>query len=238
MSHSRLPIGTFINMATVTVGSLLGLWLQQLFTEDLQLIVFQALGLGTLVLGIKMSLNIPDGYLLIFIFSLIVGGLLGETVHLDDALVGAGDSIKGWIGVEDSNFTDGLIAAVVLFCIGSMTIVGSIEEGLEGKRELLLIKSMLDGVASIAFASTYGIGVLFSIFPMLLIQGSITLMAGRLRPFFTPTLIAQLAAVGGALIIGIGVRILGWGEINIENLLPSLLIVVVLTAGYERYTSQ
>ncbi|GJM31727.1 MAG: membrane protein [Saprospiraceae bacterium] len=230
----KWPIGTFVNMATVTIGSLIGMWLQQVFPPNIQNIIFQAIGLGVLVIGILMSLKIPDGYLLIFIFSLILGGILGELIHLKAGLEGIGDWIKTGFGITDSEFTKGLVTAFLLFCVGSMTIVGAIEEGLRGKRELLLVKSTLDGISSIAFAATYGIGVLFSILPMLLFQGGITVLARQMEHFFTKTIIDNLSAVGGVLILGIGINLLQLGTINIENLLPSLLIVVILTWGYER----
>ncbi len=233
MKH-HLPIGTFINMATVSVGSLIGLWLQQLFPANIQGIIFQAIGLGTLLIGIQMALKVPDGYLLLFIFSLILGGVIGELVHFDRFLSSFGEQIKQVFQVEDSRFSEGLVTAFLLFCIGSMTIVGAIEEGLQGKRELLLIKSTLDGISSIAFAAAYGIGVLFSIIPMLLLQGGLTVLARQMQRLFTPVIIAQLSAVGGVLIIAIGIRLLGLGEVNIENLLPALAVAVVLTRGMER----
>jgi len=236
-SFHNLPIGTFINMLTVAIGSLIGLWLQQFFPENVQAIIFQAIGLGVLVIGIQMALKVPDGYLLVFIFSLILGGVIGELVRLDLLLDQFGESLKALFQVEDSRFTDGLITAFLLFCVGSMTILGAIEEGLKGKRELLYIKSTLDGISSIAFAATYGIGVLFSIIPMLIVQGGVTVLAGQTQRFFTPTLIAQLTSVGGVLIIAIGIRMLNLGEINIENLLPALVVVLVLSAVYERYRS-
>jgi uncharacterized membrane protein YqgA involved in biofilm formation len=228
-SSSKLPIGTLINMGTVTIGSLIGLYLQGIFPENIQSIIFQAIGLGTLVLGVMMSLKVPEGYLLNFIFSLILGGVVGELLGVQAGLQGLGDTIKEALNITEGAFTEGLITAFLLFCIGSMTFVGAIEEGLEGKRDLLMVKSTLDGISSIAFASTYGIGVLFSIIPMLIFQGGITLMARQLQQFFTPTMIAQLSAVGGALIIGIGINILDLGAINVENLLPALLITLPLT---------
>ncbi len=232
---SKWPIGTFINMAAVAAGSLLGLWLQQLFPARLEAIIFQAIGLGTLVLGIKMALQVPDGHLLGFIFSLILGGITGELIHFDEALQGMGDQLKAAFQVSDSRFTEGLITAFLLYCIGSMTIVGAIEEGIKGKRELLLIKSTLDGISSIAFAATYGVGVLFSILPMLVLQGGVTLLARQLQRFFTPAIIDQLGAVGGALIIAISIRLLQLGTVNIENLLPALLFAVLMSWAQERW---
>jgi hypothetical protein len=221
-------------MGTVTIGSLIGLYLQGIFPANIQLIIFQAIGLGTLVLGVMMSLKVPEGYLLNFIFSLILGGVVGEILGVQTVLQGLGDTIKAALAITEGAFTEGLITAFLLFCIGSMTFVGAIEEGLEGKRDLLLVKSTLDGISAIAFASTYGIGVLFSIVPMLIFQGGITLLARQLQQFFTPTMIAQLSAVGGALIIGIGINILSLGTINVENLLPSLLVTLPLTWFQQR----
>jgi uncharacterized membrane protein YqgA involved in biofilm formation len=233
--NNILPIGTFINMGTVVLGSLLGLYLQGVFPENIQAIIFQAIGLGTLVLGVMMSLKVPEGYLLNFIFSLILGGIIGELAGLQDILQGLGDTLKTSLNLSGSNFTEGLVTAFLLFCIGSMTIVGAIEEGLEGKRDLLMVKSTLDGITAIAFASTYGIGVLFSIIPMLLFQGGITVLAGQLKNFFTLTMIAQISAVGGALIIGIGINILQLGQINVENLLPALVITLPITLWQQKW---
>lgn len=229
----KLPIGTFINMATVIVGSLIGVSLQQVFPDNIQTVIFQAIGLSSILIGIQMSLKVPDGYLLILIFSMILGGIIGEVIHLDSWLNSMGDQLKEIIAVDDSRFTEGLVTAFLLFCIGSMTIVGAIEEGLRGKRELLMIKSTLDGITAIAFASTYGIGVLFSIIPMLILQGGMTILAKQLERFFTNVIIAQLSAAGGLLIIAIGFRLLDIGQINIENLLPALLVVVLLSWAYE-----
>lgn len=225
---NRLPIGTFVNMTTVVLGSLLGLALQKVFPPNLEAIIFQAIGLGTIVIGISMSLKIPPGYLLTFIFCLILGGITGELIGLQNGLFQLGDLVKAGLGIEDSQFTTGLITAFLLFCIGSVTIVGAIEEGIQGKRELLYIKSTLDGITSVAFAATYGIGVLFSIFPMLIFQGGITILAGSAERFFTQTRIDFVSAVGGVLIIGVGINMLDLGVINLENLLPAIVFALLL----------
>lgn len=230
----RLPIGTFINMATVTVGSIIGLLLQSVFPENVQQIIFQAIGLSVVLIGLQMSFKIPDGYLLVLIFSMIIGGVIGELIGLQSLLNQFGDWVKASLQVGDEKFTEGLVTAFLLFCIGSMAFIGALEEGLQGKRKLLNIKSTLDGISSIAFASTYGIGVWFSIFPMLLFQGSITVLAGAVQKFVTPIIISMINAVGGLLILGIGINLLGLGRVNVENLLPALFVVVVITIGYER----
>jgi uncharacterized protein len=224
----KWPIGTLINMITVSIGSLMGVALQQLFPQDIQSIVFQAVGLGTILIGIKMALRLPDGYMLIFIFSLITGGIVGQLIGLDAVFNTLSDDLKMLINNTDRTFSEGLITAFLLFCIGSMTIVGALEEGLNGKRELLLVKSTLDGFTSVALASTYGIGVLFSIIPMFVFQGGITMLAGNLKKIMHQKVVDSISAVGGILILGISVNLLKLGKINLENLLPALIIVVLL----------
>ncbi len=215
-------------MATVTVGSLLGLMLQNILDPDLQAMVFQAIGLATLVIGMRMCLQLDGRYLLGFIFSLMIGAIIGQWLGVDTLLANSSEALKATMSIESSLFSEGLVTAFILFCVGSMTIVGAIEEGIEGKRELLYAKSLLDGISSIAFAATYGIGVLFSILPMLIFQGGLTVLARKARALFTPHMIDMITAVGGALIIGIGIRLLGLGQINVENLLPSLLVAVAV----------
>jgi len=232
---NRWPKATFVNMLTVTIGSLIGLWLKQFFSEEIQGIVFQAVGLGTLLIGIRMALKLPDGYLLIFMFSLIIGGVFGQWLRVDLLFGDISNSLKSLVGNTDSKFSEGLITAFLLFCVGSMTIIGALEEGLQNKRELLYVKSMLDGFSSIALASTYGIGVLFSIIPMFFLQGGITMMAFRLKNIFSDKVMDCLSAVGGILIIGISILLLDLGKINLENLLPSLLIVTIMAYFFEKY---
>ncbi len=204
----NLPLGTLINVATVIIGSLLGLFLKQFFTEGMESIIFQALGLGTILIGLKMALKLPDGYMLICIFSLVLGGIVGELIHLDQFILSLSQWLKTFAGSSDSNFSEGLITAFLLFCIGSMTIVGAIEEGLNQKRELLIVKSTLDGFSSIALAATLGIGVLFSVIPLLIFQGGLTLSATRLKGLFDQITLDMISTVGGILIIGISINLL------------------------------
>ena len=233
----NLPIGTLINVATVVVGSLLGLLLQQIFTENIEKIVFQAIGLGTILIGLKMALKLPDGYMLVIIFSLILGGICGELINLDDWMLGLSEKLRNSLGVTESKFSEGLITAFLLFCIGSMTIVGAIEEGLNQNRELLIVKSTLDGFSSIALAASFGIGVLFSVIPLLIFQGGITLGSKKLNKVFDQTTIDVLSSIGGILILGISINILGLGKINLENLLPSLALSILLVKANQKWFS-
>ncbi len=222
-----IPIGSLVNTATVLAGSTLGLLLRERFPAKVQAIIFQAVGLASLVLGMEMALGSEN--FLILIFSLILGGILGELTDLENRMERLGETLKRRIGSDDARFTEGLITAFLLFCIGSMTFVGALNEGLTGDRTLIMTKAILDGFTSIALASVYGLGVLFSALPLLVVQGGISLLAARFQGFFTPVLITQLTAVGGVLIVGIGINLLELRKIKTTNLLPALAVVVVLT---------
>lgn len=239
MTMSRyLPYGTLLNVATVAVGSMIGLFLSQFFTSGMEEIIFQGLGLATILIGVKMALRLPDGYMLSCIFSLVLGGISGEAIHLDSGIAAVSEWFKNAAGQSDSTFSEGLITAFLLFCIGSMTIVGAIEEGISGNRDLLLIKSTLDGFSSVALAATLGIGVMFSIVPLLIFQGLLTLTAKRLQPLFDSKTIDLLSSVGGLLIIGIAINLLQLGTINLENLLPALVLSVVFAKTQQYIDSQ
>ncbi len=225
----KLPIGTFINMATIVVGSLIGLLFQQIFPENIRDITFLAVGLGVLIIGLQMSLKVPDEYLPIFIISLVLGGIIGELIGVEDFLDNAELWMRANFKFGQQRFSEGLITAVVLFCASSITIIGAIEEGIQGKRELLIVKAALDGVTSIALASTYGMSILLSIFPMLIIQGGLTILASQVKTLFTKNTLAVLSGVGGLLIVAVSVKMLELGNFRVANLLPSLLVVVLLT---------
>ena len=137
--------------------------------------------------------------------------------------------MKKRIPIKNERFTEGLITTFILFCVGSLTIVGALEEGLRGDPTLLYTKSVLDGFSSIVFASVYGIGVLFSAFPLIIFQGGITLLAGKLEPYLTDTVVNQLSATGGILIIGLGFNLLEIQNLKITNFLPALILIIFLS---------
>lgn len=226
-----MPLGSIINAITVIVGSTLGLLMRKKFPENIKTIIFQAVGLATLVLGMQMALSIGEAkHFLIVIFSLIFGGILGEIVRLETRLEQWGETLKAKIKIKDARFTEGLVTAFLIFCVGSMTFVGAINEGLNGDRTLILTKAILDGFTSIALASVYGVGVLFSAVPLFIVQAGLTLLASQFQGFFSDgIMISQMTAVGGALILGIGLNLLEIKRIRTINLLPGLIVVVLLT---------
>ncbi len=233
---SKLPVGTFINMATVGVGSLIGLVLHQFVPDiqhDVSLITQQALGIGILILGIQMSLKIKDEMMLLFIISLIIGGIIGEWLGLKEMLEGWKMWFDSNLNIGQERFSTGLIAAFVLFCASPITIVGAIEEGIQNKRELLIVKSIFDGIMAIVLTSTYGgVGVLFAVLPMLLIQGGLTMIAGRAKSVFTKSIISQISAVGGALLIALALKVLVLEDLKVASLIPAFIIVLAMNWVY------
>ncbi|MFW6005326.1 MAG: DUF554 domain-containing protein, partial [Desulfonatronovibrionaceae bacterium] len=158
--------------------------------------------------------------------SMLLGGVTGELLKLDRKMTDFGNWLKARIKSRDAGFTDGFVTASLIFCIGSMAILGSIDEGIRGDRTILLTKSILDGFICIPLASTYGIGVMFSALPILIYQGGITIAASESQAFFTPAIIAQITSVGGMLIMGIGLTLLDIKKINVTNLLPAIVYAV------------
>ena len=211
-----IPIGSLVNALTVIVGSTIGLITGNKLPTRFKSIIFQAVGLATLVLGMQMAFEVKN--FVIFIFSLIFGAIIGEAIHLETRMEHLSEWLKTKVRVKNERFTEGLITAFLIFCVGST-----------GDRTLILSKSVLDGFTSMVLASVYGVGVLFSVVPLFLVQGSLTLLATPFQAFFSEAMIAQLTAVGGALILGIGLNLLEIKKVKTMNLLPGLVVVVVLT---------
>lgn len=222
-----MPIGTIVNTIAVILGSLIGLLLHKNLPENIKAIVLQGIGLSTLLIGMQMALKVEN--FLVLIFSVLIGGIIGEVVKLDIFFENLSNLLKTKIKSDNTNFTEGLVTAFLIFCIGSMTIIGAINEGLKADRSLLFTKSILDGFTSIALASTYGIGVLFSSIPLFIYQSSLTLLAVQFQDLFSNIIINQLTATGGVLILGIGFNLLEIKKIRVTNLLPALLVVIILT---------
>ena len=219
-------LGTLINAGTIILGSMIGLILHQRLPEKITTIVFQGIGLFTLFLGFSMAAK--TNHYLIMIFSIVIGSIIGQLLSIDSALDRFSDYLKQKVRSDNDKFTDGLITAFLLFCMGSMTILGAFEEGLGGRPNLLLSKSILDGFSSVVLSAGLGIGVIFSVIPLLIYQGGLTLFAGWLGEFFNEIVINEMSAVGGLLLIGLGINILEIKKIKVVNMLPGLVIAVIL----------
>ena len=224
-------LGTILNVATVLVGAGLGKFFGDRLPEKIRETVMHALGLMTVVIGVKMALETNN--ILIVLGSLLLGGIIGEIFRIDDLL----HSFAHWAGAKlkasESTFAEGFITASLVFCVGPMTIMGSIQDGISGDFKLLAIKSMLDGFAALAFASTLGWGVSFAAVTVLVYQGGLTILSSLVGSFFTSAMVAEMTACGGVLIFAIGLELLELKKVRVANFLPALFIaplVVYLTS--------
>ncbi|MDR3093636.1 MAG: DUF554 domain-containing protein [Bacteroidales bacterium] len=216
-------IGTMVNAVAVVAGSSIGLVLKKNMPEKYQAIYFQAVGLFTLLLGVKMSLDISAP--LLVVLSLVLGGFIGMMLKLNEKTERMGDFIKAKTKSQNDRFTEGITTAFLLFCIGSMTIVGAIEEGLGKTSDLLLTKSLMDFFSSIMLASGLGIGVLFSFIPLLIFQGGITLLVSLAGKDIPAAVITEISVVGGIILIGLGLSLLKIKKMELINFLPALLLI-------------
>lgn len=219
-------IGTLVNAAAVIAGGTIGMMLNKSMPERIKTIYFQAVGLFTVAIGISMVYNLQ--HILIVVSSLAIGSLLGEWMNLEAGAEKLSNYLKRKFRIGSEKFSEGLITAFLLYCIGSMTILGAIQEGTGGSSDLLLTKSLMDGFSSIILASAFGFGVIVSAIPLFLFQGGITLLAMYASSFFTPEIIQGLTSVGGILLIGLGINILEIKKLRIMNMLPALIVVALL----------
>ncbi|MFP4556144.1 MAG: DUF554 domain-containing protein [Bacteroidales bacterium] len=218
--------GTLINVAAVLVGGSLGLLFRTRLPQRITNTFFQAIGLFTLFLGFSMSLKTENPLLLVF--SLILGALTGTLLRLQERMERSGEKIQRRLRLKGGKFSEGMVTAFLMFCMGSMTILGAIEEGLGSEPKLLMIKSLMDGFSSVALAAALGVGVVFSIVPLLIYQGGITLLTAWFGDTLSTLMVDELTATGGILLIGLGITILGIKKIEVLNLIPSLIFTVLL----------
>ncbi|NPA67897.1 MAG: DUF554 domain-containing protein [Chlorobi bacterium] len=218
--------GTFINIATVLAGSAIGMILKTKLPDRIIKTVFQGIGLFTLFLGFVMATK--TGSYLILVFSLVLGGITGEILNIEKFTEKQTEYFKNKIRFGGEKFSEGMLTAFLLYCMGSMTILGAFEEGLKGDSSLLITKSVMDGFSSVALASAFGAGVAFSVIPMFIFQGGLTLAAMYLGKFIDISLINEMTATGGILLIGLGINILEIKKIKIFNLFPALFFAVLL----------
>lgn len=233
--------GTLINAAAVLAGTAAGTLLGGRLPERIRETVMHGLGLFTLVLGLSQGLeafrpplsDVTRGAVLIILGSVLVGGVLGELLRIERGLDRAGEALKARFGRGQARFTEGFVVASLVFCVGPLTILGSIQDGLTGDYQLLAIKSLLDGFGALAFASALGWGVGFSVITILVYQGALSLSATALAGAFSDAMIAAMSAVGGTLIIGIGLRLLSLRDVRVANLLPALVLAPAAVAALE-----
>ncbi|MEE0867405.1 MAG: DUF554 domain-containing protein [Clostridia bacterium] len=229
-------LGTIVNIILVIIGSLLGLLLKKAIPEKLKTSVTQALALATFSIGmtgvVTAACNaskdgtLASNYTIIMVLSLAIGTIIGEIIDIDKRLNTFGDKLQLKFRAQGS-FGEGFVTASLIFCVGSMAILGSLQDGIMHDPTILITKSLLDGIMSIVLASTLGIGVIFSIFTVGIYQGLITLCAAAVSPFLTTEVISQMSFIGSILIMGIGINFVYSPKLKLSNMLPSMFIPLI-----------
>lgn len=227
-------LGTIVNAVAIIAGGLAGMFFGKALPEKMKSTVIQGIGLAVILIGLSMALQSKNT--LVVIASLVLGGILGEWIDIELRLHQLGQFLEKFLAkyVKGGNFTKAFVSSSLIYCVGAMAIMGSLESGLKGVNDILYAKAMLDGVSAIVFASSMGIGVLVSAIPVFLYQGAITLSASLLQGLLSGPVVAEMSATGGLLIVGIGLNILEIKEIKVGNLLPGIFMAIPLTLLYAR----
>ena len=221
-------LGTLVNALAIIAGSLVGLFFSKGIADNYRDIIMNGVGLSVILIGIKSAL--VSGDLMVVIFSVILGALLGEAARIEARLEALGKYLEKKVAAKSSDtssFARGFVTASLVFCVGSMAIVGSLESGLTGNHQTLFAKSVLDGVTSVIFASAMGLGVMFSGAAVFLYQGLITMTAVFMKNFLVPETISQMSSVGGLLIMALGFNMLKITTIRVGNLIPGIFLPLV-----------
>ena len=226
--------GTLINIATVLVGTLIGVTVGSRLPEGMRQRVLAGLGMVTLVIGVDLALawgreDTSQSTPLYVLGGVLIGGMIGEALGIERRLETLGDRVQERLSTtEGSTISEGFVSASLLFCVGSLTVVGSIQDGLTGDYQTLATKAVLDGFASIALAATLGWGVGLSVFTILIVQGGITLGAGVFDDVLQGEALAVLTSAGGVTIIGIALKLLELKDVRVGNFLPALVVAPCL----------
>ncbi|MFB3925640.1 MAG: DUF554 domain-containing protein [Syntrophales bacterium] len=220
--------GTLANSGAILIGSLIGIFAGKRVPERIKRILMQALGLSVIVIGIQMA--VTGSNMVVLVGCLLFGALTGEIIDIERKLERIGSWLKTRFRSDSSSFVQGFVSASILYLTGAMVIVGSIQDGTAGDPRILYVKSLLDGVASVALASSLGAGVALSAVSVLVVQGSITLLASQLLFLQRPNILDAITATGGVLIVGIGINILEIRQIRVGNFVPAILYAVIWEA--------
>lgn len=227
-------LGTTVNLVAIVLGGLAGVLFGKAFPEKLKTTVIQAIGLAVIIIGLQMAIKTNN--VLIVISSLVLGAIIGEGIDIEAQLNNFGQFLEKKLSSKgEGQFTKAFVTTTLVYCVGAMAIVGALEDGLNGNHSILFAKSALDGISAIIFASSMGIGVIFSAIPVFLYQGSIALFAGLLQGILSESVVVEMSAVGGLLIFGIGINMLGIKEIKVGNLLPGIFIAVPLVILFQYF---
>ena len=220
--------GTLLNAATVLVGGLLGTIVGERLPERLRESVLRGLGLFTLVLGAKMAIETQS--VLVLLFAILLGGIAGASLSLDARLNALGDALQRRFAHRGGRVSEAFVTSSLVFCVGPLTFLGAIQNGLSGDLTLLSLKSALDGFAALAFAASLGWGVLLSVGTILVYQGGLAAGASLFQGLLTDPMIREMSAAGGLLIVGVGLRLLKLRDVAVADYLPAIVVAPVIVA--------
>ncbi|MBV1759386.1 MAG: DUF554 domain-containing protein [Dethiosulfatibacter sp.] len=218
-------LGTIVNTIAIIVGSLVGLVFKNLIPEKYNDTIMKSMSLAVILIGLQMALGTQN--ILLVICSMVGGSLVGERIDIEKKLDNIGAKLQDRFSKTDSNIGQGFVTASLMYCIGSLAIIGAIEGGLLGKHDVLFAKSLIDGIVSVALTATMGIGVIFASVSVFLYQGSIVLISSFAKDILTDAIVTEMSAIGGLLIMGIGLNILMRDRIKVGNMLPALFVPLV-----------
>lgn len=221
----QILLGTTVNAVAITVGGFLGLLLKRGIPEKVKENVMSGLSLCVLLIGISGSLKVNN--FILVIISLAVGAIVGELIDFDKGFQVLGDNIEAKFKGKGGKISEAFVTSSLLFCVGAMAIVGSLESGLTNNNQTIFAKSILDGIASVIFASSLGVGVLMAAVPVFLYQGTITLCATFLKTILVSNVIADMTSIGSLIIIGLSLNMLKVTKIKVANLLPAIFIPII-----------
>ena len=227
VSWSYALLGTVVNGAAIVAGGVLGFFLGNRIPEQMKLLVMQGISLAVLLIGIKMALEAQD--ILVVVFSLVIGGILGELAGIDACLRKTGAWLEERAAQSESGIARAFVFGTLLYGVGAMAVNGALESGLLGSHDTLYIKAVLDGAIAVSAAATMGIGISLSAVPVMLYQGSIALAAGSLQPYLGPEVVSAISGVGGLLIVAIALNLLELKDIKVANFLPAFAVVMIWT---------
>ncbi|NLJ58892.1 MAG: DUF554 domain-containing protein [Tissierellia bacterium] len=221
-------IGTIVNALAIVAGGIAGLLFRNVISERITEQLFKATGLTVIAIGIKLSLAGEN--LTLTVISMIVGTIIGEVINIEGKLDKFGAFIENKIKNKESNVALGFVTCTLIYCVGSMAIVGSIQSGLTGNNEILFSKAVIDGITSISMAVSMGVGVIFSSISVFLYQGTLTLLAGFMESLLSDLVVQEMTAIGGIIIMAIGFNFLEVKRINVGNLLPAIFLPILYYA--------
>ncbi|MGI6097541.1 MAG: DUF554 domain-containing protein [Dethiobacteria bacterium] len=218
--------GVIVNTATIIVGGFIGVLLGAHLSERLKETVMHGIGLSVLLIGMQMALEAEN--IIFVVISMALGGSIGESLSIEQNIEAMGRRLQANMGKENNQLVRSFIFATIVYCSGALSITGALTSGLAGEHSILYTKSIIDGVASIAFASTMGVGIVIAAFSVLFYEGALVALADSLSVLLTTDIVREVSAVGGVLIVAISLNILGLIKIKVANLVPAIIIIIFL----------